>query len=1287
MDDYNRITLAKESLNYLVKVMNDQDKLGIIKFESKASTVLPLTQMSESNKTIAFNAINGLRANGGTNIYTGLQAGLNLIEHDYLSGERVASMILLSDGEDNVKDCLPKFQKLINDEGKANYAFTLHTLGYGESHDAKLMHDLSLIRDGGYFFIRYLSTIKDAILEIYGALSTNYKVNVGVTISSNFNIDNVYGKDDMYQYNLINNPNSSNFTMQIIQFVYGKRYNFVTLVDIPEDTPQGTIVLTVRVSLFGKEANYLWDNLLDSIAYEEYVRGISSTFFETSYNKGQKDGITIMNSALIWAQSNYTGIRDWVSEYNEVIIDLNNINGYGKANILSKLRELKTSKLGIHYSDENSYQRKLIDGSYGIDTTDWNYKEISEETKIIIDEGKTYIYLYLSDGIGKINNIHFSGKSSSLIYYSNTSFELNIKPISSVIKFYYFEDTITRMQSLIDFSSGGKFVFKKDFPFEFYTPVDGTKDITFNIQFLKLDLNETDINVEHNFIIKAYILDSQKIENLKKNPNVEPDGFYCLGYYDIGHRIGKIVLEKENIANNLSFSYNNYLYITVSKSNPNITYANVEGQFLFVPMDYTFSSIPESFYIFSNLSPKQKTPHLYAMKMEPELGKKMRIEFSTLGNELNFKILKYQTYIQGSEEYFQDFKDFEISKKSFMGKTYIDITQAEKEEEKFDSIIVSIFSKNIEHIAGNDMSKLNYVIRYTTYSDSGIYTFNDLSESEGNIEIIRNNNKDLNISNINILFKPLKYKKNEGEFIEEKTRFYMKLFPVAERSQKKYESIALFEEMIPILYQEEENQNQFNFQVNSTDNYLLTTYTISNSINEILSYKTIKIRRLVPEIKLDDENLFEHEYDEDIDLDLEISNVVNKNYLQIKLSEFLDGEYGALYIKVGENEYKSIEPSNNLIIIPSSICQGKKVKIQVKLKDGQKLEYYLEAKLVDLVELNIGDKFFFEMLEEYKSTMKIKFENNNGNKMNIFIQSTTGDFQVNGLSSPFIISEMFGAKSINVIENSPSIEINAKTGEYISLYTYNIDDTNRRLIRNYDLNIFGFLDENECIYFDDEIKIIERYQVRLLSDKVISIKYDSSVDFEFTEPGVLYIKEFSEKLNNICLKPKNDLDSIFFSLQIIDISDERITKAILLPTILGNTYIDKLIKDEVRYYRQGLFDSNPNDELKYYYNIRQVKGEIQLYITQCEDFPNCHYSKDNLENNKNVIKIYNLDEYFIYSKKARDLINYDPKNFEVYVILCKSDSCEFSFIIEKSTTIINLSKIEKNILLKYMQIK
>ena len=270
MDDYNRITLAKESLNYLVKVMNDQDKLGIIKFESKASTVLPLTQMSESNKTIAFNAINGLRANGGTNIYTGLQAGLNLIEHDYLSGERVASMILLSDGEDNVKDCLPKFQKLINDEGKANYAFTLHTLGYGESHDAKLMHDLSLIRDGGYFFIRSLPTFKASIIEIYGSMSTTQYVNVGITISSQFQIKSIYGMEDMYQKSLINNKDQSVFNTTLIHFVYGKRYIFITLVDIPKDTLSGTPVLKAEILPFGN--NLYWSNKKTKIWFCYYSK-------------------------------------------------------------------------------------------------------------------------------------------------------------------------------------------------------------------------------------------------------------------------------------------------------------------------------------------------------------------------------------------------------------------------------------------------------------------------------------------------------------------------------------------------------------------------------------------------------------------------------------------------------------------------------------------------------------------------------------------------------------------------------------------------------------------------------------------------------------------------------------------------------------------------------------------------------------------------------------------------------------------------------------------------------
>ena len=183
MSSNNKITLVKESLKYLVQIMNSGDKLGIITFDSNSKTLMGLTQMTEANKVSANTKIDSLKANGGTNILSGLERGLGLV-NNYSSGERVTSIILLSDGYDQNTNADINFKKSITSSKKDNYPFTLHTLGYGESHQEDLMHKLSLIRDGGYFFIRYLSLVKNAILEIYGSLSTNYKINVDITISS-----------------------------------------------------------------------------------------------------------------------------------------------------------------------------------------------------------------------------------------------------------------------------------------------------------------------------------------------------------------------------------------------------------------------------------------------------------------------------------------------------------------------------------------------------------------------------------------------------------------------------------------------------------------------------------------------------------------------------------------------------------------------------------------------------------------------------------------------------------------------------------------------------------------------------------------------------------------------------------------------------------------------------------------------------------------------------------------------------------------------------------------------
>ena len=78
-----------------------------------------------------------------------------LLTHDYTSSDRIASMILLSDGYDNYLEnaLIPTFKELMINQNKTNYTFTLHTFGYGASYNYELMKEISLIMDGSYFHV------------------------------------------------------------------------------------------------------------------------------------------------------------------------------------------------------------------------------------------------------------------------------------------------------------------------------------------------------------------------------------------------------------------------------------------------------------------------------------------------------------------------------------------------------------------------------------------------------------------------------------------------------------------------------------------------------------------------------------------------------------------------------------------------------------------------------------------------------------------------------------------------------------------------------------------------------------------------------------------------------------------------------------------------------------------------------------------------------------------------------------------------------------------------------
>ena len=940
------IQLVKETLNYIVDITNENDSIALITFHSSASLSQGLIRMTEANKNTMRSKINNLRASGGTNIYSGLQKGLEQVTKDYSSGDRVCSIILLSDGADGYANADTRFASLINGGVKKNYIFTTHSFGYGSYHDANLMSKISMVRDGSYFFIKEFTEVKSAFIQIYGTLSTVVENNLHLQAQSKFRIDKIYGMEDMYKSSLTKAAPYT-FNVDLLQVVGGKTYSFVAMVEIPEDTPYGTEVLNATIVGRNKHANYLWDNYYHPAAYEEYIRCIAFTIIYEGFINVNINGLVIIQNGIAWIKLNYEGYFNWEGVLDETIYDLKSFNTYGKANILSKLRELKSQKAGTHYSEDNSFIEELIKNEGDIDILPNEENKILAEQTISIDQTKNYYYFYLKEGMAKLNGTHFSGLHSSIMVYSDQVDKLVLKPLTASFLYYYKSDKKTRVQNWVDMGRGAKFIFKKDFPFDFHTRVDGKHDILFNIQLLNLEYANVQ-NELPSFEITAYVVPETMINTLRnQNYNYKPSSTVFYGYYDKGARVGKILIKKEDITRNINYSSaRNFLYVIIKKaSGSQIVYTRVEGQFSFVEMNYRARNIPEGFYIFNNLVPGQKNPHQYTVLLDPTPGKETRIEFAASGNELNCKVLKFNSYVIGSEELYMDYNEFDIRRETRLGKTYIYVTQSKDPAKLINEVIVSIFSSNEGNAAGNDLSKLEYSLRYVRESDYGLYDIKDLNEKYCEFKMTADAT---NQQKIKFDFYPIKSKSlEESNYVKEKTRFYLKGYAFDKKKEGIKGTVALLEKNIPDILIEKnmgnEEQLSISLDANRAKNYFFALFTVSQRTGEIIGYQAKKLYKIAKDIVITDYNSYENEYNNDLILDFKVSPDVTKSHLLIQITDLDDGESVTIKATIADKVYEA----QNKVLIPKADCKGKDAKLEVSINYGEENEYYLNIYMVN----------------------------------------------------------------------------------------------------------------------------------------------------------------------------------------------------------------------------------------------------------------------------------------------------------------------------------------------------
>ena len=134
------IELAKQACRLVVELLEANDQVGVVTFDSEGKWVVPLQELSDKDGVIS--TIGTIRAGGGTSVYAGMAPAFEALRD---ADTKIKHMIVLSDGLTAPGD----FDGLVNQMNR--YDITLTTISIGSYANDMLMEDMA-IKGGGNFY-------------------------------------------------------------------------------------------------------------------------------------------------------------------------------------------------------------------------------------------------------------------------------------------------------------------------------------------------------------------------------------------------------------------------------------------------------------------------------------------------------------------------------------------------------------------------------------------------------------------------------------------------------------------------------------------------------------------------------------------------------------------------------------------------------------------------------------------------------------------------------------------------------------------------------------------------------------------------------------------------------------------------------------------------------------------------------------------------------------------------------------------------------------------------------
>jgi Ca-activated chloride channel homolog len=174
-----KIEQARAAVRELLTQLGPQDRFALVTYSDSAAVTIPLS--SAESRTAWLGTIAEIQPNGGTNMASGLDLGIDLIERSRAEGH-VPHVVLISDGLANQGDATPEgLTRRARRAAQGEYM--LSTVGVGIDFNEYLMTALADAGTGNYYYLRNAVDLASVFAREFDAARTTVASALAVQIA------------------------------------------------------------------------------------------------------------------------------------------------------------------------------------------------------------------------------------------------------------------------------------------------------------------------------------------------------------------------------------------------------------------------------------------------------------------------------------------------------------------------------------------------------------------------------------------------------------------------------------------------------------------------------------------------------------------------------------------------------------------------------------------------------------------------------------------------------------------------------------------------------------------------------------------------------------------------------------------------------------------------------------------------------------------------------------------------------------------------------------------------